>query len=196
MLIFQTFGIVFLRPKTADSKTNEILWRGIPWHFCNSKAQNFLMRRSSNKKDVYATSGDTQKEGKKGEKNPIVHSFFLLIIILQVLNTQTLLLLVGTMTVTSVSLPDCSLETKAKEECFGILTQLFVGSHSIPILFMCLLQIWQTLVGKGFINYSFFSIQTSSGGEFEAPRAILSLYRFTFSVLILKFICAIDLKTL
>lgn len=68
--------------------------------------------------------GDTKERGKIGEKTAIVHSFFLLLII-YVLNTQTLLL-VRTVTVTSVKFPGPSGEVKGRKECFGILTLLFI----------------------------------------------------------------------
>lgn len=201
VLIFQTFGIVLLRPKTADSKTNEILWRGIPWHFCNSKAQNFLMRRPLNKKDVYATLRWCTKARRKRRKKP--HSAFFL--------PSNYYYYSGTSHSDTSSVgwnkdsdfykPSRSVfGGERKEGMFWHPCWVVCNSHPIPILFMCLLQIWQILVvivvGKGFINYSFFRIQTSGGEGFKAPYAILFLYRFTFSTLISRFICAIDLKIL
>lgn len=97
------------------------------------KAHTSITRKSLNKKDIYVTSNWCTKAKEKEEKNNKVHSFFLIIII-QVLNTVSFLLLVGTMTVTQLAFRDTLWRTHS---CTVIFLTLAVNNlHFIPFLFM------------------------------------------------------------
>lgn len=95
------------------------------------------------KKMFMQHQGDTQKEWKKKkkEKKPeTVHSFFLLLPLLKILNTDPFS--VGWNSDSDFSQPSRSLWRQRKQGMFWHPYTFVYNSHFIPILFMFFLQIW------------------------------------------------------
>lgn len=141
MFVFQILSIAFLRSEAAALKRQR--------KFCeqeshstvaNLKSSDFLDKKIFEQKRHLCNIKLMHKSKGEERKNNKVHSFFLIIII-QVLNTVSFLLLVGTMTVTQPS----GILSGERKECFGIPAQL-PSSHLLLI----------TCTSSHFLSCAFF----------------------------------------